>query len=108
MSDAIRLTVRGLKCDAVGCDYRDEEAPHPGERYEDYLDAPCPQCGAPLLTLADLRAMHRIERRVRRFNRVCHVLSWLRLMRLSGEHTHVGRVNMNGTGRASVTLEKAP
>jgi hypothetical protein len=40
------LDVRGLKCDAPGCDYR-EELVIPSV---DLVGKPCPKCGASLLT----------------------------------------------------------
>jgi hypothetical protein len=51
---AIEYESKGLKCDAAGCDYTDPSATF--EEYEKYLNAPCPKCGAPLLTEADYHA----------------------------------------------------
>lgn len=47
---AVILKINGLKCDAEGCDFKDEDA-YPDERS---LNRPCPKCGANLLTEADL------------------------------------------------------
>lgn len=44
------LPIRGIKCDAVGCGYSDPSA----EDVRVYLNRPCPNCGANLLTEADL------------------------------------------------------
>lgn len=49
---AINYNISGVKCDAKGCDYVDDTARL--EDYEKYLNAPCPKCGAPLITEADL------------------------------------------------------
>ena len=49
---AIQHHIRGIKCDAEGCDYRDDSAEL--ENYEEYLNKPCPECGANLLTEADM------------------------------------------------------
>ncbi len=47
--EAILLNIRGIKCDH--CDYKDETIPA-GE-YEQWLNKPCPKCGANLLTQED-------------------------------------------------------
>lgn len=44
--------IKGIKCDAAGCDYIDTEARL--DDYSQYLNKPCPKCGANLLTQADL------------------------------------------------------
>lgn len=48
---AIEATIVGLKCDAEGCDYRNDDIPC--DEYELWIDTPCPECGASLLTQAD-------------------------------------------------------
>ncbi len=55
MVQAVQYNIGGLKCDAHGCDYRDDDAKF--EDYDKYLNAPCPKCGASLLTEADLAAV---------------------------------------------------
>ena len=50
---AIIKTISGLKYDAPGCGHIDPSIPR--EAFEQYIDAPCPKCGAPLLTLADYK-----------------------------------------------------
>lgn len=58
MTQAIEYSINGLKCDAAGCDYEDDDAKF--EDYERYLNAPCPKCGANLLTEADHAAVKAI------------------------------------------------
>ncbi len=58
MTQAIQYNITGLKCDAAGCDYENDEARF--EDYERYLNAPCPKCSANLLTEADLAAVKAI------------------------------------------------
>jgi len=51
----------GLKCDAKECDYIDMSIKF--EDYPKYINAPCPKCGAPLLTQADydtVSALHNL------------------------------------------------
>jgi len=48
---AIELSVLGLKCDAEGCDYFNEKVTV--DDYELWVNAPCPECGANLLSEAD-------------------------------------------------------
>lgn len=47
----MELNIYGLKCDNPTCDYQDNSIQL--EQYEDYINHPCPECGAPLLTQAD-------------------------------------------------------
>ena len=49
MDSAAAVQITGLKCDADGCDYKDMNI----NDYEQYVNAPCPECGANLLTEAD-------------------------------------------------------
>ncbi|MBN9534831.1 MAG: hypothetical protein J0H10_15915 [Alphaproteobacteria bacterium] len=59
---AFQLRAVGVKCDAKGCDFSDPNIPTEHESFADYLDKPCPKCGAPLLTEADLTAIKKLER----------------------------------------------
>lgn len=49
----INLNIKGIKCDNPDCDYRDDTV----EFSETWLNQPCPQCGANLLTEADLKSI---------------------------------------------------
>lgn len=56
----IQTQSRGIKCDAIGCDYRDENVTFAD--LPDWLEKPCPKCGASLLTreaLAHAQAMQK-------------------------------------------------
>ena len=48
---ALEHEVTGIKCDAPTCDFRDENVSF--ESYPDWLNRPCPKCGANLLTQTD-------------------------------------------------------
>jgi hypothetical protein len=49
---AMEVSVSGIKCDAEECDYIDESITV--EDYPNWLNKPCPECGANLLTQDDL------------------------------------------------------
>lgn len=51
----IEIEQQGLKCDAAGCDYT--YVFNKVDTYEKYLNAPCPKCGANLLTQEDYDTM---------------------------------------------------
>ena len=51
---AMSFEIKGIKCDAQGCDYNDDTAKF--EEYDQWLNKPCPKCGANLLTETDLNA----------------------------------------------------
>jgi phage FluMu protein Com len=50
---AINIKVKGIKCDH--CDFQDATANF--NEYEVWLNKPCPQCGANLLTEADMKTL---------------------------------------------------
>ena len=68
MSDleAIGVSAGGIKCDA--CDYRDETVTV--ESYPEWLNRPCPKCGANLLTQGDFDAVTAILANIRWFNTI--------------------------------------
>ena len=95
--EAVQLLVKGLKCDAPGCDYRDATAEY--ANYDRYLNAPCPLCGANLLTEKDLAATKALHT----------VAAWLNTLAGSVEsdaETTTLSVNMDGSGIP--TIEKKP
>ncbi|GCD11738.1 hypothetical protein [Clostridium tagluense] len=49
MKEALALNIEGVKCDV--CDYRNDDVKL--REYEEWLNKPCPQCGANLLTQED-------------------------------------------------------
>lgn len=59
MTEFMRIVPTGIKCDAPGCGYRDDTADLSTPR--EWLDKPCPLCGASLLTQADLDLMERMK-----------------------------------------------
>lgn len=50
---AVQFVISGIKCDA--CEYRDDDVQL--EQYPDYVNKPCPECGANLLTEADFKTV---------------------------------------------------
>lgn len=78
----------GLKCDNPLCDYADPSIPH--SAYKDHIDAPCPDCGQPLLTQAD-------------YDLVQHMMSIANLLGIPvtdtpGDGEPTLSFNLNGTG----------
>lgn len=52
MEDAIEFGIGGIKCDNTECDYEDMTVKF--DQFDEYLNKPCPCCGANLLTQEDL------------------------------------------------------
>lgn len=50
---AVQFVISGIQCDA--CDFRDDEVKL--EQYPEYVNKPCPECGANLLTEADFKTV---------------------------------------------------
>lgn len=92
MADKVVPLICGIKCDF--CDYRDESVPY--ENYPQYINRPCPCCGAPLLTEDDYAFCQTMMAYVEAINESD--------MPGSGEDTVV-RFELNGTGKAKVYVE---
>ncbi len=85
---AAKVECRGLKCDAPGCDFRDDAAiPH-----ESLIGKPCPKCGANLLTEADMANVRLIQFVAHSINAAVGPVAD------DAEMGHI-RFNMDGTGK---------
>ena len=94
---AADLICKGVKCDAVGCDYRDDTAKR--EDYEKLLNAPCPKCGAPLLTEKDMAVILMLEAAVAVAN------SEIGDIEATGEKVEIQRYHFDGSGFDGFTVE---
>src|SRR5687768_1323296 len=95
--EAIKHEIKGIKCDAKGCDYVDESAKY--EDYEKYLGAPCPKCGANLLTEEDLAACKAIMA-------VCGWVNKIAGPQKPGGQYGYFRVEMDGTGIPKLEFDR--
>jgi hypothetical protein len=96
---AIILNIRGIKCDNPDCDYRDPMVEF--HEYKDWLNKPCPKCGANLLTEKDLAAL-------RRLIKLTAFINWL-MKPFIKESQKAEKVTllakMNGTGKVTFRLK---
>lgn len=96
MEKALEFNVSGIKCDH--CDYKDESVKV--EDYKDWLNKPCPKCGANLLTEAD-------------YNNVQYLLiagQMANEMHAAGllpttDTLESGQIVMDGSGRMEIRME---
>lgn len=103
---AITAHIGGLKCDTPTCNYRDDSI-NVGE-YESYINAPCPKCGASLLTPEDFATVQHTMAIAEFINS----LSPERLAKLSNVSpeevsalTGLSTEELNRPGNATMTLE---
>ena len=82
----------GLKCDNPDCDFSDMSIPT--SKYKEYINCPCPKCGANLLTKADYRASKIINGLVRVINFVCYFIPKKKL----GENMATMTIDFDGSG----------
>lgn len=88
LNKIIALKIAGLKCDADGCDYSDDTIHI--QDYKMYLNAPCPKCGANLLTEKDMATV--------KFLLVLEkLLGWIRVPSLRPSKQY--KLIMNGSGK---------
>lgn len=90
------LKMTGIKCDAAACDFHDHEVQR--AEYINFINQPCPNCGANLLTEKDYQAVLALEKfanclPVRMLNKIA---SWF------GKKPGTFKVEMNGSGQVNV------
>lgn len=51
MSKAVEFNIKGIKCDNPKCDYKNDNVVV--KEYNQWLNKPCPKCGANILTQED-------------------------------------------------------
>ena len=94
MKQAMSVEIKGIKCD--GCDYKDESVKV--KEYEAWLNRPCPQCGANLLTEADYHNVKVMMEFVKLANKITPPqASSAEPIRISAE--------MNGTGKVDYKIK---
>ena len=96
--NATNLKINGIKCDAPGCDYKDDTV-----RVEDYklwLNKSCPKCGANLLTQADYDVVQGVIK-VTNFLNLPVIRHLLKLFSF-GKKTEL-KINLHGTGQVEIT-----
>ena len=99
MKNAIKMTVHGLRCDAAGCDYRDDTVAF--ANYKAYVNKPCPKCGANLLTEADAEAAAKIVKRVKVLNVLWKIFHPFKTLT---EPHYKFIMKMNGKGFSGISL----
>lgn len=93
MKKPVAISITGLKCDAPGCDYhQDEPVGNTYEEYAKWLNQPCPKCGANLLTEADLKTTHAMMKITGILNRLLWPLS------LISKKRYRYKLGMDGSG----------
>jgi hypothetical protein len=95
------VEIKGLKCDTPGCGY-EQDYPRSGDEggYDGWVNAPCPWCGASLLTPEDLTTTKRLLAFVRVLNALCAPLIWLRIIKPEYVSYELG---MDGSGKLNPT-----
>lgn len=93
----ITLDIKGIKCDAPLCDYKDMTVAFDMEKYH---NAPCPKCGANLFTDADYKAMKKMLHRIKVINFI-----FSPFMHKLDAKVHRFKMDMNGTGEVKVTKD---
>jgi hypothetical protein len=94
----INFKVSGIKCDVPGCTFLDTTIKV--KEYKDWLNKPCPLCGAPLLTEKDYQAVKWIQFVERFFNcpgilQVTNLVLWI----FGKNKRYKFDADMNGTGQ---------
>jgi hypothetical protein len=97
---AIEYKILGIKCDALGCDFKDPTVSI--NDYKQWLNKPCPKCGANLLTQADLDTAFLIVKLARVMNTpgIKHILFLFNLIFGGGKRLKF-KGEMNGTGKVN-------
>jgi hypothetical protein len=97
MKDAIEMNLKGIRCDNPECDYKDMSVE--ADDFKDWLNKPCPECGANLLTQADYDNVVGLIELAKLMNQFCPKVS-------DDEKIVKVKVEMNGTGEMDFKLQK--
>lgn len=96
---ANNLIIKGIKCDNPNCEFRNDNVEF--MEYKDWLNKPCPMCGANLLTQKDLNATKRLIKLSNFFNKLMKPF-----MRQAQDTKMINvAVEMNGTGEVNFKLQ---
>jgi len=103
MDAIISLNINGIKCDSPSCDYKDNSFKWNGfETMREFLNKPCPKCGANLFTQADYEAMTAILAAVK----VGEVLAESGIIPQEVlDEKKLFRCDMDGTGSIKLTTD---
>lgn len=100
--EIVDLNVRGIKCDNPECDYSDMAVKY--ENYPQWLNKPCPKCGANLLTQEDLDATEQLMEIVNLTNEILKDSG----LEKQDMNKYIVPVEANGTGELSFGEIKKP
>lgn len=95
MAKAAELKISGIKCDNSKCDYQDMSVRF--EDYKDWVNKPCPKCGANLLTEIDFINVTMMMTAIESVNKQYPD-------GIKDEETISASVQMNGTGRIEIAM----
>ena len=95
MKDSMVL-VGGLKCDNPSCDFIDISIAI--EDYDNWLNTPCPKCGANLLTKEDLDAVKKIIA-------LTNLAQASEYINKEGDGEATFHFNFDGTGNVEISIE---
>lgn len=96
---AVTMVATGIKCDNPECDFADFTVTM--EDYEQWVNRPCPKCGANLLTEADFKNVQMLMKLATMVNKSVSVENPDESEMVQ---MHIG---MDGTGKMDVSIEKA-
>ena len=84
------IHVQGIKCDTPDCNFEDPTVEL--ENYKNWLNKPCPHCGANLLTQEDMNA-------VKAMIVLIDALNEAGIVPETAEDMHTYKVEMDGSGK---------
>jgi hypothetical protein len=98
---AVKLGLKGIKCDSPGCGFVENDTESLSEIIAQYMNMPCPKCGANLLTEADAKSLTKIRRITILINILAFpfmvVIVPFQLLFRKKRYDHY-RIEMDGTG----------
>ena len=92
----MKLNIKGIKCDSKDCDY--DEPNIVADKYSEWLNKPCPECGANLLTQADYDAVEMLMLVTEKINKYCPQSE-------EGDKTATVSIGMDGTGKMDFRMK---
>jgi ssDNA-binding Zn-finger/Zn-ribbon topoisomerase 1 len=96
MPKAVKLNIKGIKCDH--CNYQEPDVEF--KDYDKWLNKPCPKCGENLLTKADLESLKMLVQATNAVNKL--FTDGSNEDQNSSQEQIKVPVEMNGTGKINI------
>jgi len=102
--DLIESRVAFIQCDAKSCDYKTTDV---GDDYKVFLNKPCPNCGASLLTQEDIDSQESMQSILKSINSMARHITGIDMSN-GDDRTEILEYEGDGNGGIKITSIGTP